>query len=250
MLRVRPRPVWGVVAVLVLILAAIAWVGQALNQRGTEPVGLFTTLPILWSESPDLAAALDPAATPHWARDVLAGTGPVVPLDTLAGIPGGEPLGRVRRLVLAQPRVLSPKENVALDEWVRGGGQLLLLADPALTAHSDFALADPRRPQAVALLSPILGRWGLELRFAEEQTLGEGRPEVMGMAVPVNLPGQFVTEGQGNCRLWADGLAVTCAIGKGRVVALADAAVLESEDADGARARAFAWLLDMAFAAR
>ncbi|MFN3515949.1 MAG: ABC transporter [Novosphingobium sp.] len=250
MRRVRPRPVWVVVAVLALILAAIAWVGQARKQRGTEPVGLFTTLPILWSESPDLGAALDPAAQPHWAQGVLAGTGPVVPLDTLAGAAGADPLPRLRRLVLAQPRVLSPQENVALDQWVHAGGQLLLLADPALTAESRFALADPRRPQAAALLSPILGRWGLELRFIEEQALGERQREVMGMAVPVNLPGHFVSQGQYNCRLWADGLAVTCAIGKGRVVALADAAVLESADADGARARAFAGLLDSAFAAR
>lgn len=241
---------WGVVALLVLVLAGIGWIGLSRGQRGTEPVGLFTTLPILWAESPDLAAALDPAAQPHWARGVLAGVGPVVPLDSLSGAREAAPLGRVRRLVMAQPRVLTPAENVALDEWVRGGGQLLLLADPALTAHSDFALADPRRPQAVALLSPILSRWGLELRFAEDQALGESAVEVMGMAVPVNLPGHFATEGQGNCRLWADGLAVTCAIGQGRVVALADAAVLDRGDPDGMRARALAWLLEMAFAAR
>lgn len=241
---------WGIVACLALVMAGIAGLGLNRTARGTEPVGLFTTLPILWAESPDLSAALDPAAAPHWARAVLAKAGPVVPLDTLAGAPGAGPLKRVRRLVLAQPRVLSPQENVALDEWVRGGGQLLLLADPALTAHSDFAIADPRRPQAVALLSPILGRWGLELRFAEDQVLGEARREVLGMDVPVNLPGHFVTEGQANCRLWAEGLAVTCAIGRGRVVALADAAVLEGDDPDGARARALAWLLEMAFAAR
>ena len=102
----------------------------------------------------------------------------------------------------------------------------------------------------MALLSPILNRWGLELRFDDAQTFGEAEREVMGAKVPVNLPGQFVTEGQANCRLWGQGLAVTCAIGKGRVVALADAAVLEHEDPDGTRGDAFAWLLDTAFAAR
>lgn len=250
MARIRPRPVWGVVAGLAVLLGAIAWWAAARNARGTEPVGLFTTLPILWIDSPDLSAAIDPAARPHWARAVLARTGPIEPLDLLAGAPGSAPLAKVRRLVMAQPRVLTPTENVALDDWVRGGGHLLLLADPALTAHSGFAIGDPRRPQAVALLSPILSRWGLELRFDDGQVLGERAVDVMGVAVPVNLPGHFAARGQGNCRLWANGLAVTCAIGAGRVVAIADAAVLDSEDPDGTRSQALDWLLDMAFAAR
>jgi hypothetical protein len=151
---------------------------------------------------------------------------------------------------MAQPRVLGPSENVALDQWVRGGGQLLLLADPALTEESAFSLADPRRPQAVVLLSPILNRWGLDLRFDDGQQLGETSREVMGVAMPVNLPGHFMTRGQASCRLWAEGLAVTCAIGAGRVVALADAAVLEREDPGGTRPKALKALLEMAFAAR
>jgi hypothetical protein len=50
--------------------------------------------------------------------------------------------------------------------------------------------------------------------------------------------------------LWGEGLAVTCAIGKGRVVALADAAVLESTDPSGTRPAALRALLDTAFAVR
>ena len=50
--------------------------------------------------------------------------------------------------------------------------------------------------------------------------------------------------------MWGEGLAVTCAVGQGRVVALADAAVLERSDADGNRATALSGLLDLAFAAR
>lgn len=250
MLRAKPRPLWGVLLILGAVLAAIAWYAQPRRAASAEPVGLFTTLPILWSENPDIGAALSPDAQPHWAREALGTAGPVEPLDTLAGAGPTPPLARVRRLVMAQPRVLTPAENVALDDWVRGGGQLLLLADPALTEDSLFPIADPRRPQAVVLLSPILARWGLELRIADGQPFGETRPEVMGVPVPVNLPGHFVTEGQGNCRLWADGLAVTCAIGKGRVVAVADAAVLERADPDRARRKALLWLLDAAFAAR
>jgi hypothetical protein len=228
----------------------IGWTALQRDTRDSQPLGLFTSLPIMWSESADIATEIKGEGAAHWAKAVLAKRGRLVPLDALAGPEGFAPLAKLRRLVLAQPRPLSPQENVALDDWVKGGGHLLLLADPALTEESALAIGDPRRPQALVLLSPILGRWGLELRFDEAQPFGRVPREVMGMAVPVNLPGQFVTEGQANCRLWSDGLAVTCAIGQGRVVALADAALLEREDPDGTGAEALDGLLDTAFAAR
>jgi hypothetical protein len=248
--RVKRSTGWIIAALIAAAMAALVWWSAPRAEKPGEPIGLFTTLPILWSESPDLSASLNPDVEPHWAKGVLAATGAIEPLDVLSGPPGQAPLDRVRRLVMAQPRVLGPQENVALDQWVRGGGQLLLLADPALTEESAFSLADPRRPQAVVLLSPILGRWGLDLRFDDGQQLGETSREVMGVAVPINLPGHFMTRGQANCRLWADGLAVTCAIGAGRVVALADAAVLEREDPGGTRPKALKALLETAFAAR
>lgn len=247
---VKPRPVWGVFVLLAAALAVIGWWSTRRPARADEPVGLFTTLPILWSESPDIAAELGPDAQQHWARGALRNSGRIEPLDLLAGPAGHGPLDRLKRLVMAQPRVLNGAENVALDAWVRGGGQLLLIADPALTEHSDYPLGDPRRPQAVAMLSPILSHWGLSLRFDDRQQLGEVSRDVMGVAVPVNLAGHFATEGQANCKLWGDGLAVTCAIGRGRVVALADAALLERDDPDGTRAKAFDWLLEAAFVAR
>lgn len=243
--RARPRKAWIAAALALIFLAAIALLARGKEQIPAGPVGLFTTLPILWADSPDLAASLNPRAEPHWAREVISRRGAVEPLDTLSA----SALARLRRLIMAQPRVLAPQENVALDDWVRGGGQVLVLADPALTEESAFGLGDPRRPQAVALLSPILSRWGLELLFDDRQAFGRKEREVMGVAVQVNLPGQLRTRGQGNCRLWSDGLAVTCAIGRGRVVVIADAAVLEREE-NPAGPKAFSWLLDAAFAAR
>lgn len=231
---------------MALSLAVLGWLGAGRGTSANEPVGLFTSLPILWADNPDLGSELRPDAAPHWALKVLAARGTVAPLDVLA--PAG--LARLRRLVIAQPRPLGPAENVALDDWVRGGGQLLLLADPALTQDSVFAIGDPRRPQAVALLSPILGRWDLDLLFDDSQVLGETSRDVLGVQTPVNLPGRFATRGQANCRLWADGLAVTCAIGRGRVVALADAALLEPGDPSGLRPKALGSLLDAAFLAR
>ncbi len=238
-----------------LLLAAAlglgAWLGSGrAPAQGEAPVGLFTTLPILWNEADDVAGLLNDTAPPHWARAVLARRGPIAALDTLAGPEGYGPLERLRHLVIAQPRPLSPGENVALDTWVRGGGHLLLIADPALTEQSRFALGDPRRPQGLVLLSPILRRWGLELQFYDVQPPGEREVRAGGLVLPVNLPGRFAIAGAGNCRLWGEGLAVTCAVGQGRVVALADAAVLERSDADGNRATALSGLLDLAFAAR
>lgn len=214
---------------------------------GKLKIGLFTTLPILWNESDDLAGLLsEDQPPPHWARAELDSHGSLVPLDLLSGPDGHDRLDGLDLLVMAQPRPLGPAENVALDDWIRGGGRLLLLADPALTQESTFAIGDPRRPQAVVLLSPILRRWGLELEFDEEQAFAEKRIDVMGMPIPINLAGRFRTRGQNNCRLWGEGLAVTCALGKGRVVALADAAVLEPDDPDGLRQTALGWLLDAA----
>lgn len=235
------------------VLALGAWLGFArvpAEAPAQAPVGLFTTLPILWNEAEDVAGLLNDPEPPHWARAGIARRGAIVPLDALAGPQGFGPLDRLGRLVIAQPRPLSPDENVALDAWVRGGGRLLLIVDPALTEESRYALGDPRRPQGLVLLSPILRRWGLDLQFDEVQPPGEREAKVLGIALPVNLPGRFAISGNGACRLGEQGLAVTCAVGKGRVVALADAAVLERADPDGSRAVALSALLDLAFAAR
>jgi hypothetical protein len=239
---------------------AIGWFGlhrpRATAAVGGEPIGLFTTLPILWAEAGDIGQLIDPQQTPHWAQAELARRGPITALDTLAG-PGeansdgvGSPLSALHRLVVAQPRPLSAAENVALDAWVRRGGRLLLIADPALTEDSAFPLGDPRRPQTSVLLSPILARWGLELQFDETQRFGSAVIGALGAAVPTNLAGRFVRRGASHCRLWAAGLATTCAIGRGQVTALADAAVLERDDPAGARQQALSQLLDRALTAR
>ena len=129
--------------------------------------------------------------------------------------------------MLAQPRALSAEENVALDNWVRAGGRLLLFADPMMTGETRFSLGDRRRPQDVSLLSPILAHWGLELQFDEAQRAGISTPEVFGQAIPVNLPGRLVHFPNGECTAQAEGLITTCALGLGEAVIVADAAILD-----------------------
>jgi hypothetical protein len=221
--------------------------GSASGKNGDEAlpgVGLYGSLPILWGESDDIRGFLESGKGGHWARDLLQ-SGSLKPLDSLADAGGSLPLPQGDVLVLAQPRPLTPQENVALDDWVRAGGRVLLFADPMLTAHSIFALGDARRPQDMAMLSPILGRWGLLLEFDEAQQSGERLVELREGAVPVNLAGRFRTVQKAGketvrCSLEAAALMADCRVGSGRVVALADAALLEDshdpQDAEQRRA--------------
>jgi hypothetical protein len=233
---------------LALLLAVMALIGAALLAARPQPVpprpiGLFTSLPILWEESEDLAGLLRSEAPPHWARTVIAERGAIVPLDLLTALRPG-----LSRLVIAQPRPLSPEENVALDRWVRGGGRLVLLADPALTEHSRFPVGDPRRPQDLVLLSPILARWGLELVFVEDQPRGERMIALSDGDLPVDLPGSWRTLQGGTCVISGEGVLAECRIGSGRVLALADAALLDRNPGDARRARMLGALLDRGFA--
>lgn len=198
------------------------------SRKQLEPIGLYTSLPILWRETHELSGLLDADAPRHWALDVIERHGIVLPLDSLSASDGAMPLPREGLLVMAQPRPLAPDENVALDKWVRAGGDVLLFADPMLTGNSGFALGDKRRPQDVVLLSPILARWGLELQFDEGQPAGERMASLLGESIPVNLAGRFALSGNSpECAILGSGLAVSCRIGAGRVLAVADAAVLE-----------------------
>ncbi|MCT2560151.1 GldG family protein [Tsuneonella sp. YG55] len=211
------------------------------------PLGLFTSLPIYWAESADIADALDAGANGgHWARVALERDNRLVPLDTLDGLE----LKRLGRLVMAQPRPLAPVENVALDNWVRGGGRLLLFADPFLTEHSRFVLGDRRRPQGMVLLSPILKRWGLELRFDEGQGQGERSETVDGMTIPIDMAGTLAPAEPGapsDCTIATGGLLATCRIGAGEVTVVADAALLDRDRDARTGVPVLAQLVDRAF---
>ena len=226
-------------SLLLLSLLALAFgIGIWLTSSGPlrereEPLGLFTSLPIYWGESGDLAGMLDGSAEAHWARMLIERRRDLMPLDVLSQ----DSLARFDDLLVAQPRALSPAENVALDGWVRQGGRLLLFADPLLTQHSSFAIGDRRRPQDVVLLSPLLAHWGLELQFDEGQQEGERSVEMLGGAVPIELAGHFVpgagaSDGNVRCRLLAGGVAADCIVGEGRALILADAALLDGHAAD------------------
>lgn len=171
---------------------------------------------------------LNGTGEPHWTRAVLEQRYSLTPIDTLSE----ESLNETKRLMLAQPRALSPEENVALDTWVREGGALLLFADPMLTGHSQFGLGDKRRPQDVALLSPILARWGLALEIDADQPAGIALVAGIGEGIPTNLAGRLAAKEDGKgpdtqCALISERLVAQCTIGAGSAVIVADAAVFD-----------------------
>ncbi len=221
--------------------ALLGWSLRPGTAARPEPVGLFTSLPLIWGEGEDPQQLLASGQSPHRAKQALAAIGPIRPLDTLDGLQPG-----LKRLVIAQPRPLSPTENVALDNWLRRGGQLLLLADPMLTEPSVFPLGDPRRPQDIVLLSPILTRWKLELTFDEQQPAGVRLVAADGLTIPVNLAGTWRSVGA-TCRIAGAGVLAICQVGQGRLVALADAEVLSAHDNGQLRQDALAGLLRRAF---
>ena len=117
----RPVKTIRVLAIALLLLAG-GWLIGRDGAAERKPLGLFTSLPILWNEASDVAGLLKPDIQPHWAKAALQARGDIVALDRLDALASSG----LTRLVIAQPRPLSPEENVALDNWVKRGGRLLL----------------------------------------------------------------------------------------------------------------------------
>ena len=181
---------------------------------------LMTALPIIWGEK----GAFDPSSRPAAAFTALQREFAVRPLDVLD--PASLASGRL--LLLAQPRALAPAELVALDDWVRGGGRALILTDPALLWPSELPLGDARRPPPIGLLGPILTHWGIQVHPPGKRSLAlEDRPQGnttrrLAMAAP-----GFIGTTNSGCRLEPSRYLAHCRIGKGNVILLADADLLQ-----------------------
>lgn len=204
-------------------------------------LGLMTSLPLYWPLGVDMAALASGDAEVPWQRLALEREYELVPLDTLSPIAGltedapeADPLAGLDHLAVVQPRGLSPADNVALDDWVRAGGELLLVLDPMLSAEYSLPIGDPRLPTIAVLIPPVVERWGLKIGFDDENTHGveavgykggdgKGRIVLRSMAGEVTV----ASGGRPDCDFMAEQMIAQCRVGEGRVTLVADAASFE-----------------------
>lgn len=124
--------------------------------------------------------------------------------------------------ILAQPRRLSPLELVAFDKWVRRGGRTMIFADPALLGSSSYPLGDNRRAPPVTLLGPLLNHWGIDLGDSDNVI----RATTYG-GIKVAFAGAASWTFGSNCTAIIPE-AIECRIGKGRVILVGDADMLDA----------------------
>ena len=126
---------------------------------------LLTSLPLVFAEQFSIEGGGSPALKALETRYR------VVPIS----VADDAELGKGRLLLMAQPRAQPAEDLVALDKWVRGGGRVLLLADPMLEWPSTRPLGDPFRPPPMFADTGLLAHWGLKLDAPDERR-PEARP--------------------------------------------------------------------------
>ena len=188
---------------------------------------LLTTLPLVFGESFGLEGMGSPALKALETRYTVR---PVAVADTGT-------LSQARLLLMAHPLAQPAEALVDLDRWVRGGGRLLLLADPALDWHSDLPLGDSLRPPPSFADTGLLKHWGLRLYAPDDR--GPAIRRLGGHEVLTASPGALA----GTCAIAGDRIVARCRIGKGAVTVVADADFLNVEDLDGPTGHNLAALL-------
>ena len=181
---------------------------------------LLSSLPLVFGEKFGLDSGGSPALRALETRYTVT---PVSVTDA-ASLAGGE------LLLMAHPLAQPAEDLVALDQWVRRGGRVLLLADPALEWRSERPLGDPLRPPPAFADTGLLKHWGLRLDAPDER--GPRQLHLGGHAILTASPGALF----GTCPIARDRLAARCRLGKGRATVVADADFLNVADLDGSTA--------------
>jgi len=210
------------IAAALIGAAALALVmrpqGPAASHAGERPtLLLLTSLPLVFGEGFSLESGGSPAL------ETLEKRYRVVPIS----VTDQAALSKGRLLLMAHP-LAQPAENlVALDRWVRGGGRVLVMADPMLEWPSSRPLGDPLRPPPMFMDTGLLAHWGLRLDAPDER--GPKALKLGGYEVLTASPGLLF----GKCDISDDRLVARCRLGKGRATVVADADVLDVEHLDG-----------------
>ncbi len=214
----RMPAVTGLLCLLPVL--AIAVLHQGIGERPTAasarpkpPLAVLTALPLFGYSAESLGKG---APATEYLRRAFS----VLPVDSLAA----KALPPDDRLLIAQPRLLSPADLVELDRWIRHGGKAVILADPLLVWPMDLPAGDRRRPPVTSLLDPLLAHWGLTLLPAKSAAV-ERRFLSGGALLPV--AGVSAFRSSGDCLVAERGLAALCHIGQGSVRLIADADMLD-----------------------
>lgn len=203
-------------ALAALALMAIAWSRpgplaiRAPEERPT--LMLLTSLPLVFGESFSLSSGGSAALTRLEQRYN------VMPI----GLADAASLSGQTLLLMAHPRAQTAAALVDLDRWVRGGGRVLLLADPRLEWDSERPLGDRLRPPPGFADTGLLARWGMVLDAPE--ALGPVPASNGELEIAAISPGRLRSR---SCTLAGDGFVARCAIGKGAATVIADADFLD-----------------------
>lgn len=185
-------------------------------------VVLMSSLPLVHGAGADVASMVAGKTDPHPLYQDLKAAYDLLVADAI----DGDVLADADIVILVQPRALPPEALVAIDNYVRDGGRLLLLADPVLEWPGGKGLGDPLGPLRSSLISPLLRYWGLELI---DPAIDAVRLHPSG-AVLVH-PGKFAPLsgkiGDADCAIAQNGHIARCRIGTGRALLLGDADLLD-----------------------
>jgi ABC-type uncharacterized transport system len=193
-------------------------------------VTLLTALPLVWGEG-DAADVLNGRSKRSATLTALDGQFDIRPIDTISAATLGNDIA-----IIAQPRRLTPHELVALDTWVRGGGRVLIFADPELVWLSRYPLGDVRRPPPVELLDPLFKHWGVTLGDSDR---GQRLAKAGGLTIATMAAGRWT--GPKACAV-PDPLVLDCRIGKGHAILVGDADMLDEQLWQDAKGDNPAWI--------
>lgn len=211
------RRTLGAAGGLLALAAVAAWAVASTDEvPGPRPaeqrpaLALLTSLPLMFGENFGLESGGSAALTRIEQRYN------VLPI----GVADASSLKGQRLLLMAHPRAQPAEVLVELDQWVRDGGRVLLLADPRLDWPSERPLGDRLRPPPAFADTGLLTHWGVALRTPEVA----GPVEVHGLLT--SSPGRLESQA---CRLTQDGFIARCRVGKGSATIIADADFLNVE---------------------